>query len=150
MMDNRIRNHKKIILLVLVALYLKRCPTINFCKKKIRRLMMVKKMIFIAQILIGIISPIILGMIFPQPVWYFVIDVAEKLESIGVTLDLVGEPATIDYGAVIVSVLYLCMIVAISYGFITKKYKVLGITFLISGFFMTNMVFIMISSIIWF
>ncbi|MCQ4935951.1 hypothetical protein [Anaerotignum propionicum] len=48
---------------------------------------MVKKMIFIAQILIGIISPIILCIIFPQPVWYFVIDVAEKLESIGVTLD---------------------------------------------------------------
>jgi len=112
--------------------------------------MMVKKMIFIAQILIGMISPIVLGIIFSHPILYFVIDVAEKLELFGVTLDLVGKPATIDYGAFIIAVLYLCMIVAISYGFITKKYKVLGMTFLISGFFMTSMVFMLVSSIIWF
>ncbi|AFS78371.1 hypothetical protein Curi_c13610 [Gottschalkia acidurici 9a] len=103
------------------------------------------------QGVLGVISSILFTISFPYFGWNFVINVTKAFENIGFSIDLVGRPGTYDPGAVIVSGLYLLTILLASYLTIKKtKYKLYGKIILFSGILMTIMVFVLVSSMIWF
>lgn len=106
----------------------------------------------ILQIVLAIVISFFCGVVFPFHAWGFVIMVAELFEkSLGINLGLVGDPGSIDPGAVIVALLYLLPILLISY-LLAKKtnFKIFAIVLCISSFLMSFVVFVMTSSLIWF
>lgn len=123
----------------------------NKFKLSIKRYNISKIFIYIIEAVLGIVSSIFLGGIVQYLGWSFTINLIKMLETFGVSINLVGDPQSADPGAIIVATLYFLLSIIISYLIFKKtKYRRFSLFFCITSIFMSVIVFVVISTLIWF
>lgn len=107
--------------------------------------------IYIIQFVLAIISSIAFSIIFPTHAWVCLISIASYLEKLGYKIQLVGNPSSIDPGAVIVAGFYLLITIVFSILIFWKtRFKIFAVVFGTVSIFKIYFVFAIVSSIIWF
>jgi hypothetical protein len=103
------------------------------------------------QVPAGFIISLLFSIFFPMPAWLAVLSLSRLLEGLGLELRLVGEPQTIDPGAVAVAVLYGLILLTAAFSIFRKtRFSVLAVSLALFGVMFSFIVFAFVSSIIWF
>ena len=100
----------------------------------------------------GFLISLILCVLIPMPGWVLLLNLSYLLEQhTGLSVDLVGEPQSIDPGALIVAILYGAIMLMTAFLILRKtRFSPLALSLAAFGILFSPMVFAFVSSIIWF